>query len=154
MLKSIVLLKWRIWMWPYSFSPWSSHLPNLENTVEFLEATCVFGCGMILAWGSSGCNLACICRGGYVRSETFHPWSSWISCVNHSQRWTKGAEAQTRWRGNCPAGCCETSLILTFGFHGIPGSFWLHSWPGRPSVWSIINPEEPVCKMTICVAFG
>lgn len=31
------LIKWRIWMWPCSHSPWISHLPNLD-TVEFLEA--------------------------------------------------------------------------------------------------------------------
>lgn len=36
-------------MWPYRDSPWISHLLNLENTVEFLEATCVLGRGMILA---------------------------------------------------------------------------------------------------------
>lgn len=33
------LIKWRIWMWPYSYSPQISCLSSLDNTVEFLEAT-------------------------------------------------------------------------------------------------------------------
>lgn len=36
-------------MWQYSDSLWISYIPNLDNTVEFLEATCVFGYGLILA---------------------------------------------------------------------------------------------------------
>jgi len=41
-------------MWLYSYSPWISHLPNLDNSVESLEATCVFGLGMVLTWARAG----------------------------------------------------------------------------------------------------
>lgn len=100
-LRSIVLLKWKISVWQYSDSLWISYIPNLDNTVEFLEATCVFGYRLIFAWGSPGFDLACTCRGN-GRWSPHLVLMQWL-CY-HWERWAGRTEAQTQRRGKCSAG--------------------------------------------------
>lgn len=135
-LRSIVLIKWKISVWPYSDSPWISYIPNLDNAVEFLEATCVSGRGLILAWGSPRFDLACTCRGD-------GRWSPPLVLMHYCVTTGGGEREEQRCRHHggerVLQDCCETSLILTSEFHGIPGSSWPHGWPGNPPVWSRVT---------------
>lgn len=124
--------------------------PNLDDTLGFLKAICVFGFEMVFPRAVWDSNLTYTCRCEEMCYEMLAlDLESVAVCMRGSER-DKGS---VMLQETVFCRLLESSLIVIWGSGDIPGDTPLYSWPGNPPASSTVVSEEPVCKITTHLAF-